>query len=344
LQERAPDRYPVFRGAEQLAPGADKTGDSMKNQYINRLQEGDYINDYFVATRCDLRTKQDGGRFLGMVFRDNTGEIGGIMWNNAAETARLFDVGDVVNVRGRVNSYQNRLQIKVDQVLPLKEGEYSIDDLVARQENAGEELEKLKAIMDTVENPWLRKLIDAFWSDEEFSARFADAAAAKKWHHEYRGGLVRHSREMARLAETMAELYPELDRDLLLTSVLLHDIGKLSEMTHNLYVDYTTAGKLIGHLQIGCDMVQEKIRAIEGFPEKLKLELLHNILSHHGDLSMGSPVLPKTLEAVVLHHIDNLDAQAAAISRIIAETRERGQEWSEYLPLIERVIWARGNG
>lgn len=314
----------------------------MKNQYVNMLQDGDYVNDYFVATRCDLRTAQSGSKFLGMVFKDKTGEIGGITWRNAVELAKLFEVGDVVNVRGKVNTYQNRLQIQVDQVLPLRESEYTVDDLVDAPTASDDDLRALRGILDTVQEPWLRKLLDAFWSDAAFVEAFSSAAAAKKWHHEYRGGLVRHCYEMARLAETMCELFPEIDRDLLLVGVFVHDLGKLEEMTHDLFVDYTDAGKLIGHLQIGADMVQEKMRGIENFPEKTRMEILHFVLSHHGALEHGSPVLPKTLEAIVLHHIDNLDAQAAAFSRIIAETREKGQKWSDYLPLIERVIWTKG--
>ena len=314
----------------------------MKNQYVNTLQEGDTVNDFFVATRKDLRTKQDGGKFLGMVFKDKTGEIGGIMWNNAAEVAQLFEVGDVVNVRGRINLYQNRLQVRVEQVLPLREGDYSLDDLVLTSTGAEEELERLRGILETIKEPSLRKLLDLFWSDADFLKQFTAASAAKKWHHEYRGGLVRHCSEMARIAETMCELYPELDRDVLLMGVFLHDLGKLREMSHDLFVDYTDEGKLIGHLQMGCDLVREKMGRIKGFPETLRLQLLHCILSHHGELENGSPVVPKTLEAVVLHHIDNLDAQAAAIVRIVRETQEKRQEWSEYLPLIERVIWTKG--
>ncbi len=313
----------------------------MKNQYVNLLQEGDYVNDYFVATRRDLRMAQSGSKFLGMVFKDKTGEIGGITWRNAVELAKVFEVGDVVNVRGRVNSYQNRLQIQVDQVLPLQESDYSIDDLIDAPDTSGDDLRSFRAILDSVQDPWLRKLLDAFWNDTDFVDAFGNAAAAKKWHHEYRGGLARHCYEMARLAEVMCELFPEIDRDLLLLGVFVHDLGKLEEMTHGLFVDYTDSGKLIGHLQIGADMVQEKMRGIENFPEKTRIQILHFILSHHGALEHGSPVVPKTLEAIVLHHIDNLDAQATAFSRIIGETRDKGQAWSDYLPLIERVIWTK---
>ena len=313
----------------------------MKNQYIDALQEGDYVNDYFIATRKDLRNKQNGGKFLGMVFKDKTGDVGGVMWQNATEVAKLFEVGDVVNVRGKVQRYQNRMQLVVDQVLPLKESDYSLDDLVDKAVGSDEDLEAFVAILKTIEQPELKALVEAFLADEAFMKAFANAAAAKKWHHEFRGGLLRHCYEMARIAETMCELYPAIDRDLLLTGVFVHDIGKLDELTHDMFVDYTDAGKLLGHLQIGCDMVQRKIDGIPDFPEHTRLQILHFVLSHHGELEHGSPILPKTLEAIVLHHIDNLDAQAAAFTRIIAEARGNQQEWSDYQNLIDRVIWTK---
>lgn len=311
----------------------------MKNQYVNSLQEGDVVNDVFIATRNDLRSKQDGGKFLGMVFKDRTGEIGGIMWNNAAEVSRMFEVGDVVNVKAKVNSYQGRLQLQVDRVLPLRDGEYDVSDLVFTPENAQADLDGVRAILGTISNSWLKLLVSSFLEDGEFMTQFTAAAAAKKWHHEYRGGLVRHTHEMCRLGETMCELYPNINRDLLITAIFLHDIGKLDEMTHDLCVDYTTVGRLLGHVHLGAETVSVKIAGIEGFPEKLRLELLHCILSHHGELQYGSPVVPKSLEAIVLHHIDNLDAQTAAFSRIIQDARDKGQEWSEYMPLIDRMIW-----
>lgn len=311
----------------------------MKNQYVNNLQEGDVVHDVFIATRNDLRSKQDGGKFLGMVFKDRTGEIGGIMWNNAAEVSRQFAVGDVVTVKAKVNSYQGRLQLQVDRVLPLREGEYDVSDLVFTPDSMEEDVTGVRAILESVSNPWLKALVDAFLNDADFMARFTSAAAAKKWHHEFRGGLLRHTHEMCRIGETMCSLYPNIDRDLLMTAIFFHDIGKLEEMTHDLCVDYTTVGRLLGHVHLGAEMVSNRIAGIEGFPDSLRLELLHCILSHHGELQYGSPVVPKSLEAIVLHHIDNLDAQAAAFSRIIQDSKDKNQEWSDYLPLIERMIW-----
>lgn len=313
----------------------------MKNQYVNTLQEGDAVNDVFIATRNDLRAKQDGGKFLGMVFKDRTGEIGGILWNNAADVSRQFKVGDVVNVKGKVNSYQGRLQLQVERVLPLRDGEYDVNDLVYTPDDTQQDLTALREILDTVRNTWIKQLLQRFWDDAEFVARFSAAAAAKKWHHEFRGGLARHTYEMCRIAETMCELYPAIDRDVLLASIFLHDIGKLDEMTHELCVEYTTAGRLLGHVQMGAEMTQAHIANMPGFPENLRLQILHCILSHHGELQYGSPVVPKTLEAIVLHHIDNLDAQAAAYARIAQESREKNQPWSEYIPLIDRMIWTK---
>ncbi len=317
-----------------------RTKGDMKNQYINTLQDGDTVNDFFVATRKDLRDKRDGGKFLGMVFKDKTGEMGGVLWKGAAEMAALFEVGDVVNVRARVSTYQDRLQMQVEQVLPLRDADYNIDDLVDKGGNR-DDFEQLKLILDTVTHPFLRQLLDLYFNDAEFVQRFKTAVAAKKWHHEYQGGLVRHCYEMSRIALTLCDLYPNINRDLLLAGVFLHDLGKLDEMTHGLFTEYTRDGRLLGHLQIGCDMLIERIRRIPDFPDALRAELLHFVLSHHGEPEFGATVRPMTLEAIVLHHIDNLDAQAAAITRVVGDCQDAGKEWSDYMPLIERVIYAR---
>ncbi len=313
----------------------------MKRQYVQALQEGDTVNDYFVATRKDLRDQQKGGKFLGMVFKDKTGEIGGILWNNAVSVARLFELGDVVNVRGTVTSYQDRLQIRVDQVLPLRRDEFNPEDLVYTPEDTTEMFKEFRSIMDKVENEWLRKLVDAFLDDQEFVRRFTTAAAGKKWHHAYRGGLLQHCTEIARLGLAVCDVFPQVDRDILLAGVLVHDIGKLDEMTQGLFIEYTTAGKLLGHLTIGTEMVQRRIEDIAGFPESLRLQVLHCVLSHHGELTNGSPVVPKTLEALVLYHLDNLDAQTDAFIRLITETRDKGQDWSDYVGLIDRQVWTK---
>jgi 3'-5' exoribonuclease len=244
-------------------------------------------------------------------------------------------------VRGTIVSYQDRLQVRVDQVLPMRKDEYSAADLVYEPEDTGQVVDKFRAILGTIQNEWLKRLVDSFLTDEGLMKRFTEAAAGKKWHHAYRGGLVQHCYEMARLGLTVGELFPNLDKDVLLTGILVHDIGKLDEMSQDLFVDYTTVGKLLGHLAIGTDIVQRRIDAIPDFPESLRMQVLHCVLSHHGTLENGSPVLPKTLEALVLYHLDNLDAQADAFTRIVQETREKGQSWSEFVSLIDRQVWTK---
>ncbi|NLN93528.1 MAG: HD domain-containing protein [Candidatus Hydrogenedens sp.] len=312
----------------------------MKNQYISMLQEGDRINDYFLATRKDLRTKTSGGKFLGSSLKDKTGEIGAVMWSNAVEAAATFNVGDAIHVRGVVGSHQGRLQIRMEQIMPLRPEDYAIEDLLYAPENTEAIREAYSKTLESITNPHCKALVDSFWKDDAFQERFCQAAAGKKWHHEFTGGLLHHCHEMSCLAETMCGILPELNRDLLLTAVFLHDIGKLKEMDHGMAVDYTTEGKLLGHIYLGCEMVQLKISAQPAFPERLKMEVLHCMLAHHGSLENGSPVTPRSLEALVLHHIDNLNAQAAAFARIIRESRSKSQEWSDYIPIIERAIWA----
>ena len=169
----------------------------------------------------------------------------------------------------------------MEQVVPLKEGEYDISDLVFTPESMREDMDTIRAVLDTVQDPWIRRLVDAFWNDAAFNVAFSSAAAAKKWHHEYRGGLARHTCEMFRLGDTMCELFSDINRDVLVAGIFLHDIGKLEEMTHDLVVEYTTPGRLLGHVQIGAAQVSEKIGAIDGFPETLRLQVLHCILAHH---------------------------------------------------------------
>ncbi len=314
---------------------------AVKKQFVKDLREGDAVNDCFLAVRKDLRTQQNGSKFLGMVFRDRTGEIGGILWNNAASAVRLFEVGDVVQVWGSVTSYQNRLQVRVDRVLPLRDGEFDARDLLSVPENTQEMMGKLSLAMGSIKNPWFVQLVSAFLDDRDFVAQFMGAAAGKKWHHAYPGGLVQHCHEMVQIAQAVCEVFPNLDRDLILAAIFLHDVGKLYELDHELLIEYTTPGRLLGHVAIGSEMVQRRISEIAGFPETLRVQLLHCILSHHGEYANGSPVLPKTPEAIALYHIDNLDAQLNAVERVIEETKGRGDSWSDYLPQIDRQIWTK---
>jgi 3'-5' exoribonuclease len=313
----------------------------MKQQFVGNLQEGDVVNDNFVAVRKDLREQQRGGKFLGMVFKDKTGEIGGILWNNAESIARLFEPGDVVNVQGNVATYQERLQIRVEQVLPLRDSDFDPADYVFTPADADEVWTSFCTLMSNIQNEHLRRLVDSFIADEEFAERFRRGAAGKKWHHAYRGGLLKHCLEMGELINGVCAVYTDLDRDLMLAAALLHDVGKLDELTDDLFIEYTTTGKLLGHLNLGAMLVDKAIQNIPEFPEETRLHLLHCILSHHGTLENGSPVMPKTPEAYAFHQIDNLGAQMDAILRIVEETKDKRGKWSDYVPLLDRQLWTK---
>ncbi|HOV60676.1 MAG TPA: HD domain-containing protein [Candidatus Hydrogenedentes bacterium] len=313
----------------------------MKRQYVAELRDGDRVNDYFLVVRKDLRARQNGGRFLGLVLRDKTGEIGAVAWDGVDALSRLFEVGDVVAARGMVHTFQGRPQVRIESIAALNPGDYDLADLKGTSQDPTEDRERYLARLREVEHPDLKRLLRVFLDDTQLMDRFCLASAGKKWHHEYAGGLLRHCLEMTCLAETLCELFPELNRDLLVTAIFFHDIGKLEEMTHDLVVDYTDAGKLLGHLHLGATLLERAIARLDTFPEELRLRLIHCVLSHHGELQNGSPVTPRTAEAVALHFIDNLDAQTEAFLRVIRETRSRGQDWSDYLPLVDRVIWAR---
>lgn len=313
----------------------------MKHQFVELLQEGDSVDDYFLATRKDVRTTANGNKFLGMVFRDRTGDIGGIHWTNPVGIASNYEVGDVVQVRGRVQTYQERLQLKVDTVVALREGEFDEADLVDEPIDIESVLEAFTKLMGSIKEPHLAKLVDTFWGDMEFRETFVTASAGKRWHHGYRGGLIEHCLEMGRLVDNVCAVYTDLNRDVMMAAVLLHDVGKLEELSQDMAVEYTDAGRLVGHIVIGVQMTQERIAQIEDFPEATRLHLLHIILSHHSLLENGSPVVPKTREAMIFGHIDDMSAQMNAWGRVMDETRKRGDDWSEYLPLIQRQLWSR---
>ncbi len=314
----------------------------MKYQYIVDLREGNEVNDYFLITSKNLREQPSGDKFLGFVIRDKTGEMGGILWEKPEQIAKRIEVGDVAVIKGIIKSYKDKLQIHATHIIPLGKDQYAKEDLMLPEETNKEYTKELWAIFDSIKNPWLKKLIQSIRNDAKIMNTLQNIPAAKKWHHEFRGGLLRHCYELIKLALSVCELYPNVNRDLLITACFLHDIGKIHELTDNpMLVDYTDAGKLLGHLVEGAIIISEKIQKIDGFPEDLRLHLLHCILAHHGDYEKGSPVLPKTVEAMILHYLDNLDAQTYALTRIEQETLKKGDKWSELINLISRQIWTK---
>ncbi|MCX8064609.1 MAG: HD domain-containing protein [Candidatus Hydrogenedentes bacterium] len=314
----------------------------MKHQYIADLHEGDQINEYFLLIKKDLKDNPSGEKFLIFTVQDKTGEMGGILKDNPVDISQKISVGDVVVIKGTVKLFREQLQIHATNITTISCEHYSMDDLVLPQEPIEKFQREFWDILESISNKWLKKLIEKIKADSEIIQRFLRAPAAKKLHHNLRGGLLKHCYEMMKISETICELYPNINRDLLISLCFFHDLGKIEELSVNqAFTDYTHSGKLIGHLVQGVLLIEKKINEIEGFPEDLKLQIIHGILSHHGDPEKGSPVVPKTLEAIVLHHIDFLDSQTNALSKIEKDTLARGEKWSEYLPLLGRQIWTK---
>ena len=188
----------------------------------------------------------------------------------------------------------------------------------------------------------LRALLQAIFENEGFGESLKRAPAAKGWHHSYIGGLVEHIYDMAQLAMKAAEIYPDVDRNLLLAGVLLHDLGKIEELSVTNHIDYSDSGRLLGHITLGVEFLSERLRGMESFPKELEMKLMHMIVSHHGLLENGSPVRPMTVEALLLHYIDNLDAQIRGVNQVLEKGGDRRSNWTEYVKLLDRFIY-RGN-
>ncbi len=285
---------------------------------VRALPAGDLVTGFYLLTKSETRKKKDGNPFLVLTLQDASGTLEAKKWDEFDEFHAAAKIGDVVKVEGRVDHYNNlpsliisRIRLATDEEAPDKRG-----FLPHSKVSADEAKEGLTAVLGSLRNPHLRKLLDAVFDDPEFLERFLEAPGGKKWHHCTVGGLAEHTLSLAKLADGVAGLYPELDRDLLVTGALLHDVGKVFELSTDTAFDYTSEGRLIGHITEGALFVERKLLEIDGFPVETRKHVLHLMLSHHGGgEEVSSPVKPSTLEALVLHFCDEIDSQTAAFLR-----------------------------
>ncbi len=245
-----------------------------------------------------------------------------------------FEEGDVVLLDGRVELYNDKPQLKVTNLLKV-DGYETGDFLPKTSKDVDKLFDYIKSI--EIQNPYLRSLLASFFKDEEFVSLFKKSPAAKSLHHCYLGGLVEHTYEVIKICEIVCEIFPQIDREFLLTGAVLHDIGKMEELRFTRILDYTDEGRLIGHIIMGERVVREKMLSIPGFPKNLKMRMSHLLLSHHGEYEWGSPKRPKTLEACALHYVDNLNAQVNRFIQIIE--KEKDKNWADYDKLLERHIY-----
>ena len=313
-----------------------------KGPLIRELQSGDHLVGYYSVQDAGLEPFRDPtrGHFFSLVIRDRTGELRARVWENAEALAEQIHAGQIVKLEGDVESYQNRLQVVVIRMRPARPEEYDLRDMIAASRRDPDEMKsEIVGYIDQISNPWLKATVEYYFGNPEWLEVFAQAPAARRIHHAYRAGLIEHTLEVLTICQTVLRIFPQVDKDLLLAAALLHDIGKVREYEWQTKTDLTDEGRLLGHIVIGDEMVSEAIRTMPDFPPELARRLRHTLVAHHGELEWGSPRRPKTLEAIALHHIENLDAQ---INRFILllENRPPGKEWTDYDRLLRRQLYA----
>lgn len=311
----------------------------MKKHFITDIKAGDSVNDIFVLSEKILSQKKDGNHFLNLTLSDKTGTIKGVIWDNAHQIAAEITSGDFVYIQGNVNEYRGALQLVIKKVenRPVDTVDSS-DFLPATAHDRESMFERLLKITDSIKTVYLKKLLEAFWEDREFVRKFKTAPAAKKMHHAYIGGLLEHTLSMTSLADKIAGHYSGIDRDLLIAGTILHDIGKVTEFEYQSKIDYSDEGRLLNHIIIGIEMVDEKLSGIEDFPKDQIPLLKHMIVSHHGTREFGSPEPPKTIEAVLLNYIDEIDSKVNGIRNFIA-SEAPNETWTSYHRLLERHFY-----
>jgi len=312
---------------------------------IAELKEGQVVEGFFALRDAALATTQGGKPFLKIKLGDATGMISGNYWDVPPETPPTLTVGEPVKVRATTESYRGTLQLKITLIRPAIPGD-GVDPaqfLPCTPRDIGELQRELAALVSTVKNPGCSALLRAFFDDPEFLARYSRAPAARENHHAYVGGLLEHSVSMARLADAFCAASPgSLDRDLLLVGAFLHDVGKVEELGLTSAVEYTDAGRLVGHLVLGCLMIRERTRNLPVVSERTLQLVLHLVLSHHGKREYGSPVLPATPEALALHHLDNFDAKTFAARRLINADANVNSRWTERSFMLETALFKPG--
>jgi 3'-5' exoribonuclease len=317
----------------------------MTRLYVNQLANGDSVDEAFLVADKQLRANRQGNLYLHLELRDKTGTVGARLWNATENLARQFEPGDYLHVKGKTQVFQGALQIILTHLEVVPPSQIEPDEFLPQSsQNVTKLLARLREILLAMNNPHLRALVECFLIDDAFVTKFLAAPAGIKNHHAYQGGLIEHVVSLLNVADRIADLYPEIDRDVLLTGIFLHDIGKVDELSYDRAFNYTDVGQLVGHLVMGVEMLAEKVERSteltgENFPPELLLRLKHMIVSHHGTYEFGSPKLPMTLEAIALHYLDNLDAKIHTFSREIRDDPSRDSSWTPFNQGLGRRLY-----
>ena len=312
----------------------------MERISVNELKSDTEIISSFILRNKQVFQKKNGEPYLRLTLGDKTGEIQGLMWDNLPKTDDI-KTDDLLKIKGRVNSYQGKLQITIQKLEKTDFGDAKPSEFMpVGTQDPNLLLFYLEKIISSLKNKNLSDLLNLFFTQEDFIREFSTCPAGKTLHHPFIGGLLEHTVAVAKICESLFFLYDFLDYDLLITSALLHDIGKTKELKFSSSISYSDEGKLLGHIVIGVEMIDDKVRSIPDFQQELLNQLKHIILSHHGEYEYGSPKMPMTLEALVLHYADNIDAKVNGF-KIWMDNRPDSSDpnWTEYWPKMERYLF-----
>lgn len=308
-------------------------------KFIETLREGERINEIYLCKFKQAALTKSGKPYDNVILQDKTGTLDAKIWDPGSVGIDEFDAMDYIAVTGDITSFQGNLQMSIKRVRKVGEGEYEPENyLPVTDKDIDAMYNEMMGYINSIKNPYLSKLLHMFFDDEAFAKAFKFHSAAKSVHHGFVGGLLEHTVSVTRNCNYYAENYPFLNRDLLLTAAMFHDIGKLKELSTFPENDYTDAGQLLGHIMIGAEWIGDKIREIDGFPVVLANELKHCILAHHGELEYGSPKKPALVEALALSFADNLDAKMETVREILAGVPENNLQWQGFNRLLESNI------
>lgn len=312
----------------------------MKKQFIRDIKTGAQVDDVFYCSRRDIKERRDGGAFLSLELRDKTGSVAAIMWDRIDDALKCVEVGGFYRVVGRMGDYQGKPQFTISLIYPADPSDIRRDDFIAvSRYDRAQMMTELRGYIATVKNRHLRALLDAFFVDADFAEQFSLAPGGARVHHAYLGGLLEHTVMMCRAAQPLPEIYPEVDRDLLLTGVILHDVGKVREYVYDVAIDHTPDGRLMGHLVMGAKMVEDRIAAIKDFPAELSRMIRHIILSHHGELEFGSPKTPKFVEAFLVFSLDYADSRLAIFREVVE--KNKNVKWTDFNTYLDTNVYIK---
>ena len=307
---------------------------------LNDLTFGDEFTMFLIVTKSEVKTSVTSKQFLNLELRDKSLALPSKVWDNAEDYSKKLKEGTVVKVTGLIEDFKGAMQIKIGKISPAKESDdVKPEDFLPKSHSPLSEMfNELDQVIVSIKNPFLNQLIKVILTNDKFE-KYSKAPAGKGWHHAYIHGLLEHTLEIIKICELMCSIHPDLKRDLLITGALLHDFGKTEELTFDSVFEYSDKGKLIGHIMIGALEVEKAAASIQNFPEDLKDQLIHLILSHQGKLEFASPVEPRTVEAIVLYQADELSAKTNAYKKAIEADKNKGGRWTRFLPLANTALY-----